>query len=171
MSDKLDGILLRVVAWSQQRGAAMAKNDGPAAEKALSMLTRSEDELIDYVSALKEDTNSIELQRLSARIAELERLLAAAQHDHANVRAENEALRKEAVLIMADAAERCARDVCMYCGRRALGYGDAIGPNQAGNWIHRSVSGTHDALCDATGIWARRSHERAAIGLPEGDQQ
>lgn len=53
-------------------------------------------------------------------------------------------------------AERCAKDVCMYCGGRALGYLPVSGPNQAGNHVHENskVTGDH-VLCRASGIYSR----------------
>mgnify|MGYP001580384293 CR=1 FL=1 len=53
-------------------------------------------------------------------------------------------------------AERCAKDVCMYCGGRALGHLPVIGPNQAGNYIHATPKATgEDVLCRASGIYSR----------------
>lgn len=53
-------------------------------------------------------------------------------------------------------ADRCAKDVCMYCGGRALGYSHVIGPNQAGNYIHATPKATgEDVLCRASGIYSR----------------
>lgn len=53
-------------------------------------------------------------------------------------------------------AERCAKDVCMYCDGRALGYLPVSGPNQAGNHVHENskVTGDH-VLCRASGIYSR----------------
>ena len=76
--------------------------------------------------------------------------------------AEHEWQRLEAIIaaVLADAerreAERCAKDVCMYCGGRALGYSPVIGPNQAGNYIHATPKATgKDVLCRASGIYSR----------------
>ena len=56
--------------------------------------------------------------------------------------------------------EQCTRDVCMYCDKRARGYGPAKGPNIAGNWVHCSNDGcSSDVLCFASGIFARARYE------------
>lgn len=52
--------------------------------------------------------------------------------------------------------ELCKRDVCMYCGGRALGYNRIPdGPNSSGNYTHRSQTTTHEVLCVASSIFAR----------------
>jgi len=55
--------------------------------------------------------------------------------------------------------ELCKRDVCMYCGGRALGY-ERIpeGPNDAGNYVHRSKMDRREndiVLCQASAIFSR----------------
>ena len=59
--------------------------------------------------------------------------------------------------------ELCKRDVCAYCGGRALGYHRIPeGPNEAGNYVHLSKSHpvTYDpVLCRATAIFARERFE------------
>jgi hypothetical protein len=61
--------------------------------------------------------------------------------------------------------ELCKRDVCMYCGGRALGYNRIPdGPNEAGNWTHKSTTSEreeHRVLCHASAILARENFERS----------
>ena len=60
--------------------------------------------------------------------------------------------------------ERCKRDVCMYCGGRAIGYNRIPdGPNEAGNWTHQytTTMRTQDrALCVASAIFAREAFNK-----------
>jgi len=54
--------------------------------------------------------------------------------------------------------ELCKRDVCMYCGGRAIGYARIPeGPNEAGNWVHRyKLDKLRDGvLCKASAIFSR----------------
>lgn len=61
-----------------------------------------------------------------------------------------------------DALQQAARDVCMYCGGRALGFGEPLGPNGAGNWTHASARSTgRPVLCLASSIYSRMRYERA----------
>ena len=56
--------------------------------------------------------------------------------------------------------ERCAEDVCVYCGGRAPGWGQAIPTqNETGNWIHQKQG--VQVLCKATPIWNRDAYEKA----------
>ena len=55
----------------------------------------------------------------------------------------------------ADERKKCARDVCMYCGQRAIGYAAATGPNEAGNYVHHPIGGGAPMLCRAAAILAR----------------
>ena len=57
-----------------------------------------------------------------------------------------------------------ARDVCMYCGGRAPLYASkAVGPNEAGNYVHKSAPGRglgeRVRLCDASSIHSRIAAE------------
>jgi hypothetical protein len=64
--------------------------------------------------------------------------------------------------------ETAAKDVCMYCGGRALGYHDAKGPNSAGNWTHLSVSlPAVERLCEASAAHARLRAFRCGRGKPD----
>jgi hypothetical protein len=59
--------------------------------------------------------------------------------------------------------ELCKRDVCMYCGGRALGYERApVGPNSAGNWVHSATAAVfkNSVLCVASSIFARENYEQ-----------
>lgn len=59
------------------------------------------------------------------------------------------------------------KDVCMYCGKRALGYGEAEGPNSSGNYIHRDTMVTTElrtVLCTASAIWQRIRWENREVG-------
>lgn len=79
--------------------------------------------------------------------------------------AHQDAMRTRGLILETDlmrGRERALRDacqdVCMYCGKRALGYGEAEGPNDAGNHIHRDTSVTtkeRTVLCMASAIWHR----------------
>jgi len=54
--------------------------------------------------------------------------------------------------------ELCKRDVCMYCGGRAIGYARIPeGPNEAGNWVHEyRLNKLRDGvLCKASAIFNR----------------
>jgi hypothetical protein len=59
--------------------------------------------------------------------------------------------------------ELCKRDVCMYCGGRALGYFRIPeGPNDAGNFYHRHKKFEDDVqLCRASAIFAREKYENS----------
>lgn len=61
--------------------------------------------------------------------------------------------------------ELCKRDVCMYCGGRALGYKHTPnGPNEAGNWTHQSAQDNdmqQNVLCVASSIFSRERFEIA----------
>lgn len=47
------------------------------------------------------------------------------------------------------------RDICMYCGGRALGYTlRPDGPNSAGNFIHASFK-YQPIMCVASALWSR----------------
>lgn len=60
--------------------------------------------------------------------------------------------------------ELCKRDVCMYCGGRALGYRRVPdGPNEAGNWTHQYTTTQRSqdrVLCEASAIFARERFEQ-----------
>ena len=63
-----------------------------------------------------------------------------------------------------------AKDVCMYCGGRALGKRTVSGPNQAGNYIHADPSTTgRDALCMASAIYSRLVYLEAQATAREGE--
>ncbi len=89
------------------------------------------------------------------RAAERHKIFTSAPVDHERLGAMNN---KEII----DAARlEAARDVCPYCGGRAMGYEPvAAGPNEAGNWYHPDESDpTRSVLCLATAIYARRRFE------------
>lgn len=57
-----------------------------------------------------------------------------------------------------EALELACRDVCTYCGSRAIGYDPAEGPNEARNWTHTNPAykrGEATVLCHASAIHAR----------------
>ena len=69
-----------------------------------------------------------------------------------------------------EALGQCKRDVCMYCGKRALGYLPAEGPNEAGNWTHCPQTRTGiPLLCHATAIFAREHFECAKLEERDGE--
>ena len=63
-------------------------------------------------------------------------------------------------------AEQCAKDVCMDCGGRALGYLPVSGPNQAGNHVRENnrVTGDH-VICRASGIYSRLKTQAGEGGV------
>lgn len=72
--------------------------------------------------------------------------------------------------------ELCKRDVCKYCGLRALGYERfPDGPNEAGNWTHQhrdSLRLEDRVLCAASAIFTREHfYERLAKAAPPIDCQ
>jgi hypothetical protein len=74
-----------------------------------------------------------------------------------------------AVAAQARASERetCARDVCMYCDRRALRYGPAAGPNPAGNYVHQLDETGRIVLCYASAIRSRHARISANAAKEE----
>lgn len=59
---------------------------------------------------------------------------------------------------------KCAADVCMYCGGRALTHErKPVGPNSAGNWTHVTKPGADykTVMCLASAIFARERFEKA----------
>lgn len=57
--------------------------------------------------------------------------------------------------------QECKEDVCMYCGGRSPQYFKrAVGPNDAGNWVHNPVTGYagQTVLCKASAIFARERY-------------
>jgi hypothetical protein len=68
--------------------------------------------------------------------------------------------------------ELCKRDVCMYCGGRALGYKRTPdGPNESGNWTHQyttTMRSNDRVLCVASSIFARESFERTQASNAPG---
>ena len=62
--------------------------------------------------------------------------------------------------------DKCKKDVCMYCGGRALGYNRTpTGPNDAGNWIHTSngAASRDHVMCEASAILAREKWEKSGL--------
>lgn len=74
-----------------------------------------------------------------------------------------------AVAAEARASERetCARDVCMYCDRRARRYGPAAGPNPAGNYVHQHDETGRIVLCYASAIRSRHARISANAAKEE----
>ena len=71
---------------------------------------------------------------------------------------------------VAEESERCKRDVCMYCGGRAIGYGPHEGMNDAGNYVHRPIGGGAPVLCRATPIISRGNFAAALRAGEGGDR-
>jgi len=72
--------------------------------------------------------------------------------------------------IRQQALRDAAKDVCMYCSRRAPGAGRARrGPSDSGNWVHDI--GTKDVLCPATSILNRLESETGPTtdGMPDDE--
>lgn len=79
--------------------------------------------------------------------------------------------------VRAEERERCAKDVCMYCGGCCPTHETQVeGPNSAGNYTHRprsgyAVGGGGPRLCNATSLWSRHRYEIAEAASKSAEKE